>query len=64
MEEKNDIFYAQVLKPQGVLCPNWIIVVTVCEKEKYNFVCLKEPTEKVFRKCINKALNTYIHRGD
>ena len=64
MKEQNELFDAQVLKPQGALRPNWIIVVTVLQKEKYSFTCLKEPTEKVFHKCISKALSAYINRGD
>lgn len=65
MEERNEIIYARVQKPipNDPLNRYWRIVVTVCDKEKYLFVCPKEPTEKVFRKCINNALNRYIHGG-
>lgn len=57
MELSTEIYNVQICKPS-------VVIVTVCKKLKRTYVCNTKINERFIKKCVGKAITSYVLGGE
>lgn len=55
MELETNIYSVKITQP--------VVIIVVCDNYRKMFVCEKRITEKYVKKCIGKAITSYVRGG-